>query len=219
MQSFAADLWLDLPGTRGPGRASPIVERMAEEGGPTDEELLALLSNGDGAAFGRFYDRFHESLYRFALRMSGSTALAEDVTQEVFLALIDSPARYDPARGALAPYLYGVARNKLLQRIDRDRPYVPMESAEEEIAPDKHPPLSRLIRSERTALVWKALLALPVHYREAVVLCDLQRLSYAEAAAALGCPVGTVRSLLHRGRELLAERLRAGGPGGGRMVE
>ncbi len=211
MTSLALDGGSALHGTRGAERASPIVREMVEDGGPTDEELLALLETGDVVAFGRFYDRFHESLFRFALRMSGSTSVAEDVTQEVFLALLDRPSRFDRARGGLAPYLYGVARNKLLRRLERDRPYVPVELAPEEIVPASSAALSGLIRRERTGLVWKALLSLPIHYREAVVLCDLQRLSYAEAAASLACPVGTVRSRLHRGREVLAEKLAAGG--------
>jgi RNA polymerase sigma-70 factor (ECF subfamily) len=65
------------------------------------------------------------------------------------------------------------------------------------------------VRRERIDRVRDAVLSLPAHYREAVVLCDLQRLSYQEAAEALECAVGTVRSRLHRGRALLIGKLRA----------
>ena len=70
-------------------------------------------------------------------------------------------------------------------------------------------PLDELTRSELIEGVRQAVLALPQHYRETVVLCDLHELSYQETAAVLGCAVGTVRSRLHRARALLVERLRS----------
>ena len=68
-------------------------------------------------------------------------------------------------------------------------------------------PLNELVREERIDSVRRAVSSLPVRYREVVVLCDLQELSYEDAAAAVGCAVGTVRSRLSRGRALLAEKL------------
>ncbi|HKG23879.1 MAG TPA: sigma factor-like helix-turn-helix DNA-binding protein, partial [Blastocatellia bacterium] len=70
-------------------------------------------------------------------------------------------------------------------------------------------PLGDLTRSEAIESVRQAVLALPPHYREVVALCELQEMSYVDAANALGCAVGTVRSRLHRARALLTERLRA----------
>jgi RNA polymerase sigma-70 factor (ECF subfamily) len=70
-------------------------------------------------------------------------------------------------------------------------------------------PLAGLLRAERIENLRRAVHALPVVYREAVVLCDLEEMSYGDAAAALGCPVGTVRSRLHRARAILAVRLAA----------
>jgi len=69
--------------------------------------------------------------------------------------------------------------------------------------------LGDLTRAESIEALRQAVLTLPVRYREAVVLCDLQELSYADASAALGCAIGTVRSRLHRGRALLATKLAA----------
>ena len=69
-------------------------------------------------------------------------------------------------------------------------------------------PLAGLARRQHVLALRRAVLDLPVKYREAVVLCDLQELTYADAATALGCAIGTVRSRLHRGRALLATRLR-----------
>jgi RNA polymerase sigma-70 factor (ECF subfamily) len=176
-----------------------------------EEDLLRRLSAGDEAAFATLYSRLGSRVYRFALRMSGSTAIAEDVTQEVFLSLIRQPQRFDATRGSLASFLYGMARNQVLRRLERERPYVGLDETPGETAlrPAGDNALTELLRRERVELVWRALLALPPHYREVVVLCELERLSYAEAAAALDCAIGTVRSRLHRGREKLAEKLRA----------
>ncbi len=174
----------------------------------TDEELLALMATGDENAFVALYRRRQGSVYRFALQMCGSESIAEEVSQEVFLALIRESGQYDPARGSVAAYLYGVARNHVLRRLEKDRPYVamPEETSDERVAPDD--PLAELARHEDINAVRRAVLSLPASYREVVVLCDLHEMSYADASAVLRCAVGTVRSRLHRGRALLAEKLR-----------
>jgi RNA polymerase sigma-70 factor (ECF subfamily) len=183
---------------------------------PSDEELLRLILAGDEDAFTALYRRRQGGIYRFALRLSGSEVIAEDVTQEVFLVLVREAALYDPARGSLSSYLYGIARNQVLRHLERDRSYaLVLDEPAEEGAPggeqliSKGDPLSDLTRSEAIESVRQAVLALPAHYREAVVLCDLHEMSYAEAALVLGCAVGTVRSRLHRARSLLLKKLRA----------
>ncbi|HYY57035.1 MAG TPA: RNA polymerase sigma factor [Pyrinomonadaceae bacterium] len=183
---------------------------------PSDDQLLRLVMAGDEDAFTSLYRRRQGGVYRFALHMSGSEAVAEDVTQEVFMVLVREANRYDPSRGSLQAYLYGIARNHVLRRLERDRPFV--QIADEAEAADAAPaegfvaqgdPLKDLLRSEMIESVRQAVLALPSHYREVVVLCDLHEMSYVEAASALSCAVGTVRSRLHRARSMLVERLRA----------
>lgn len=177
-----------------------------------DSELLQRASAGDEAAFVLLYRRRQGSVYRFALRMSGSEAVAEDVTQEVFLALLREAARYDATRSTLASYLFGIARNQVLRRLERERNYTPLPDNEEEEADTLQAvdnPLGDLTRQETIEAVRQAVLALPPHYREVVVLCDLHELSYLETAEALNCAVGTVRSRLHRARALLGEKLRS----------
>jgi len=185
---------------------------------PSDEELLRLMMAGDEAAFTTLYRRRQGGIYRFALRMSGSEAVAEDVTQEVFMALVREGSQFDSARGSLVAYLYGIARNQILRRLERDRFFVPINDVADQgevpgpekfVAPGD--PLGDLTRDEMVGAVRQAVLSLPAHYREVVALCDLQEMSYVEAAAALGCAVGTVRSRLHRARALLVEKLRANG--------
>src|SRR5262245_35679963 len=154
---------------------------------PSDAELLRLIVAGDEPAFTALYRRHQGPVYRFALMMSGAADLAEEVTQEVFLALIREAHRYDSARGALAAYLCGMARNQVLRLLARERPYVPLIEETEE---DETAPITQLIaredqfgdctRKEISRLVRQAVLALPMHYREVVVLCDFQELSLAE---------------------------------------
>jgi len=182
----------------------------------SDAELLQLMLTGDAEALANLYERRQRTIYRFALQMSGSTTIAEDITQEVFLVLIHDGANFDVARGSLNNFLLGVARNHVLRRLQRERFYAPMIETKEHGEHDLLPreltspggPLDDLARTETIESVRKAVLALPERYREVVVLCDLQEMSYAETAEILGCAVGTVRSRLHRARALLINKLR-----------
>jgi RNA polymerase sigma-70 factor (ECF subfamily) len=173
-----------------------------------DATLLRRMSAGDEEAFTALYRRRQGGIYRFALQMSGSEAIAEDVTQEVFLLLIREKSAYDPVRGSVQSFLYGVARNHVLRALERNREG-PMDDEAEPCDPGRGDVLASLTQKEALEAVRQAVLALPTHYREVVVLCDLEEMDYAAAAAALGCSVGTVRSRLHRARSLLTAKLRA----------
>jgi RNA polymerase sigma-70 factor, ECF subfamily len=184
----------------------------------SDYELLRLMMAGDEDAFTTLYKRQQGRIYRFALLMSGSAAIAEDVTQEVFMALLDQPQLYNPARGELATYLYGIARNQVLRRRARERAYISISDQAEDaraihpeqlLAPDN--PLDTFARNELMVAVRKAVLALPARYREVIVLCDFQEVSYAAAASVLGCAEGTICSRLNRARGMMLEKLRAAG--------
>src|SRR5882724_7614976 len=177
----------------------------------SDEELLEAALHGDEAAFTALFRRRQGAIYRFALHMSGEAMVSEDVTQEVFIALLESGGRFDPARGKLLSFLYGIARNLLLRRLEKKRPEDSDTLAEELAADDDV--LDDLTRRETIEAVRSAVLSLPAPYREVVVLCDLENASYEDAAAALECPVGTVRSRLSRGRAMLAQKLGGSVPG------
>ena len=182
----------------------------------SDDRLMARLRAGDEAAFVSVYRHLQGGIYRFALRMCGSETAAEDVTQEVFLALIRDGSGFDPARGTLSAYLYGIARKQVLRHLERSRGDVALDAGDDGV--DAEPAAGEdvaadLLRRESVDAVRAAVLALPRRYREAVVLCDLEEMEYAAAAAVLGCAVGTVRSRLHRGRALLVEKLNRAGAG------
>lgn len=165
---------------------------------------------GDEAAFVALYRRRQAGVYRFALQMSGSESTAEDVTQDVFLTLMRDGGKFDSRRGSVAAFLYGIARNYVLRALDREPQRDAVE--ENEMPAPEAGPLEMLTRTETIEFVRSAVTSLPLHYREVVVLCELHEMDYAQAAAALGCAVGTVRSRLHRARGMLAERLRTEAP-------
>lgn len=179
------------------------------------DDLIARTAAGDRDAFAQLYRRCRPDVYRFALHMSGSPALAEDVVQDVFVAVIEDASRYRPGRSGVVPWLLGIARNHVRRWRSR-RPVLPLPGDETDDGRRmavEIDPIVDLTRQRQGAALTHALLDLPAHYREAIVLCDLQELSYDAAARALGCAIGTVRSRLHRGRALLARGLCGVKPG------
>ena len=169
---------------------------------PSDEQLYCRMGEGDQGALETLYERREPALYRYAFQLSGSRAAAEEVTHEAFLQLIRPESRFNPDRGSLEAYLYGTVRN-LIRALRRNRV---VEGIEEPVAEDDI--LRALIDDEMSRALHLALQELPSPYRDAVLLCDLEERSYEEAASTLGCPVGTIRSRLHRARQLLAARLK-----------
>jgi len=178
-----------------------------------DDVLLRRSAKGDERAFTELYRRHQAPLYRFALRMSGNVWAAEEIVQDVFMTLIREPKKFDPERGALRSFLYGITRNRVMKHLER----APRELLHEELDEDTVgqrglgfealTPAEWAEVHERREQVRAAVLKLPVEFREAVVLCGLEELSYEDAARLLDCPVGTIRSRLHRGRALLLVKL------------
>ena len=163
---------------------------------------------GDRDAFETLYRTHHATVYRFARLMTGSTPIAEDIVQEVFLALMRDASRYDPARASLTTYLYGSARHHTRRRLLRDRLLVRLDEQADLCLPASSiTAADELIKQRDVQHLRRAIVRLPARYREVIVLCDLQDVSYADAAQALRCAIGTVRSRLHRARHLLADKL------------
>lgn len=178
-----------------------------------DDLLLRRTAKGDEEAFALLYRRHQGGLYRFALRMTGNPWAAEEIVQDVFMTLIREPKKYDPTRGSLGALLFGIARNRVLKHLERSPREVPLEEKNEDgtgsgiVLQDSFTPAMWAEKRERMERVRAAVLELPVEFREAVVLCELEEMSYEEAAQRSGCPIGTIRSRLHRGRALLLAKL------------
>ena len=179
----------------------------------SDVELLRLAVAGDEDAFAALYDRLKGSVYRFALHMNGSPTLAEDVTQEAFIALMEEAGKYDESKGQVGAFLLGIARNLVRRAYRTQLRHTPLvneneEGEEVELAlASSHNTVADVLKNETVDLVRDAVQSLPAHYREVVVLCDLCEMSYAEASQQLNCNLGTIRSRLNRAHGLLAKKL------------
>jgi RNA polymerase sigma-70 factor (ECF subfamily) len=145
--------------------------------------------------------------------MTGQPWAAEEIVQDVFMTLVREPRKFDASRGPLGAFLYGIARNRVLKHLERQPREFSLEqrNGEGETGPmevaDGRTPAHWAELRERRDCVRSAVLSLPPEFRETVVLCELEEMSYEEAARVLECPVGTVRSRLHRGRALLVAKL------------
>lgn len=173
-----------------------------------EHHWLKQLLRGDEEAFAALYRVHSGPICRFALQMTGRIDIAEDITQETFLALALHGSRYDAARGPVIAFLFGIARNMVLKRLNKERPAI-----NEEIRDDLEDPedvLEDLSRRESIDAIRRAVLSLPPIYREAIALCELGQTTCEEAALVMGCSVGAVKSRLSRARALLARKLAAG---------
>ncbi|OLE83252.1 MAG: hypothetical protein AUF76_07010 [Acidobacteria bacterium 13_1_20CM_2_65_9] len=171
-----------------------------------DHGLLERVRRGDQQAFSRLYALYQSAIYRYAMHMCGAAA-ADDVVQDTFVALLGRPARYDPSRGSILSYLFGIARHHVSKRLAVCGNESPLDTPDDVV--DDATPLDLVSRDELVGQVRDAIQSLPPAYREAVVLCELQEMDYATAAAIMHCPIGTVRSRLHRAKAMLMTKLAA----------
>ena len=171
-----------------------------------DVRLLAEIVAGVEQSFVELYRRRHNDVYRFVFAMAKSRSFAQDVTQEVFLNVLENAARFDSAKGTVRAWLFGCARHVTLDRLRLERRWTDDMPADVGTLDSDE----RLLADQRVERLHAAIARLPVEYREALVLFELQELTYAETATVLDCPIGTVRSRLHRGRVLLAAMLDEG---------
>ena len=151
---------------------------MTSKGQLSDSELLKLTLAGSEEALSILYCRRQRNIYQFALQMSGSPEISEDVTQEAFMVLIRQGGTFDETRGSLNSFLLGIARNLVRRRINREQFYVSLDGDTDDLRIPDECHQSRnltdeLARDETVELVRKAVLSLPARYREVVVLCDL----------------------------------------------
>ncbi len=194
--------------------------RMPSMGGlqqHTDEDLIELIKGSRrahaDAAMGEIYRRHSSAVYRFASMIASSTEIAGDAMQEAFIWLAaDGASRFDAARGSVAALLCGVARNHVLRLQTADARFLLSEDDDhlnalidaDDSLPDT---FAALDAREREATLHDALAALPHEFREVVILVELEEFTYEEAAATIGCPIGTVRSRLNRAKARMKTHL------------
>jgi RNA polymerase sigma factor (sigma-70 family) len=174
-----------------------------------DSEHMARLAAGDVSALRELYQRHGRSLLRFSAAMCRSRQAAEDLVHDTFVALLREPNLFDPALGSVYGYLCGVLRHRVSRHFRHERRLVALEdeTGSQQQVSSAECPVDEIARSEMTRAFRRAFLELPLQHREVIALCDLEELPYATVANVLNCPVGTVRSRLHRARALLTLRL------------
>lgn len=173
-----------------------------------DEALLTRASTGDEAAFSQLFARYQRQIYLYAERVCGCGS-GDDIVQDTFLAVLRPSGRFDPGKGTVPGYLFGIARHHMIRRLARQG--VTLSEPAEVLAADavspQETPIDTLARERTIDVVRQAVRSLPPAYREVVALCDLQEMDYATVAGVIQCPIGTVRSRLHRARALLLRKL------------
>jgi RNA polymerase sigma-70 factor (ECF subfamily) len=177
----------------------------------SDPELLNAAQHGSSEAIATLYHRHGPLIYRFTLRLSRDAAVAEEITQEVFLALLRDTTRYDVQRGAaLSTWLCGIARRQLWRHLEHTQRFTPIDSPDEPFDPPSpdEGPAELLSRAEAVAALREGLDSLPLILKEVVILCEFEELTYQQVSLILEIPIGTVRSRLHRARARLAILLR-----------
>jgi RNA polymerase sigma-70 factor (ECF subfamily) len=173
---------------------------------PSDEALLAAYLRGDPQAFGQLVNRHERRIYGLCLRILGNREDAEDATQEAFLAALRKAASFRRA-AAFSTWLYRIAVNAATDQARR-RGRARLTTLDPEDAGLTAATGSDLGEAVTAAVaVQTALTQVPEEFRVAVVLCDLYRIPYADAAQILEVPVGTVKSRVFRGRAALADCL------------
>ena len=180
-----------------------------------ERELLARVRRGDEAAFEALVRLYEKRIYTLCFRMCGSAQDAEEAAQDTFLALWRGAAGFRE-EAALSTWLYRLAANAsvdLLRRRKRRAPSLSLddEAAFSDVADASPPPQEEAERRETRRLLQAGLLALPELYREIILLREVEDLSYAEIASITSLELGTVKSRISRGRQLLRNYLSSGG--------
>jgi RNA polymerase sigma-70 factor (ECF subfamily) len=170
-------------------------------------DLVKAARQGKDEALLKLFDEHHLPLFRFAWRLTGSTADAEDIVQDCFLGLLRPECRYDPARTPLRTYLFGAVRNQALKRLRlRDGSTAGSEPA------DHRSPETEALRGELERSVEQAVMQLPQNQREVLLLAHYEQMPLGEIAELLEIELGAVKSRLQRARASLKELLTAFAP-------
>ena len=183
-----------------------------------DAVLMLRVKRGDRVAFAELVEKYKQPVMNLVYRTLRDEAEAEDLAQNVFLQVYKSAKRYE-SRAKFSTWLFTIARNLCLNELRR-RSRHPAESLEEtrgehEDRPQRQYedkkiflPTETLLHGELAQKIEEALAELPENQRTAILLCRQEDLSYEEIAKVLGCSLSATKSLIHRGREVLKQKLK-----------
>jgi RNA polymerase sigma-70 factor, ECF subfamily len=201
MRTYLLDHWTTMPAK---------VDSDNAPAAKDDLTFVRRIADGDPDAAAAVYERHGGLVYRFSLRLSKDKCIAEDVTQEVFLALVRQASDFDAKRGELSTWLCGIARNLVWKHLRSSQRWGSLEDDNDVPSPlsTETNAYDAMERSEMSSLLWRCIEDLPPLLREVLVLCEFEELSYQATAAVTMVPLGTVRSRLSRAKARLARSLR-----------
>jgi RNA polymerase sigma-70 factor, ECF subfamily len=208
---------------RAPGaRLQPENEQMRQKPHPAalerlaDEDLMTLVDRKDPDAFEVFYDRHGGAAYSLAHRIVGDRGVAEDVTQEAFLSIWRSKARFDPARGSVRSWALGIARNRAIDALRHSARPVPKLDFDDEVVLEAQPAGERTeaeaIRRDTAGRLRQALGLLPRDQSQVIELAYFGGFSHREIADMVGAPLGTIKGRMRLGLEKIRATLAEGIP-------
>ena len=176
-----------------------------------DSDLAVRLTNGDEAALREAYRALAPAVFALAMRVLANQALAEEVTQDVFVRLWEQPARFDPTRGSLRSFLLAMTHSRAVERVRAEESMRRRhESAQQEPVPTPDDDPSReLVAHDVRRAIRHALSMLPDDQRVAIEMAYYEGLSYREVATALGEPEGTVKYRIRMGMQKMRAALQA----------
>jgi RNA polymerase sigma-70 factor (ECF subfamily) len=178
-----------------------------------EANLIEKIAQGDESAFNEIYRCYRNRVYGFIYRMTSNRAVAEDITHEVFVVLIENPRRYQTERGSLLTFLCAIARNHVMNYLRRkhnlDVGFDEFENFDTLEDETKGNPLADLLNQELAARIDTCITALPPLQREVIILREFQELSYEEIARVTEAELSAVKTRLHRARQTLARQLAA----------
>ena len=179
-----------------------------------DEELMPLVGRKDAEAFEVLYDRHGGVAYSLAYRIVGDRAAAEEVTQEAFLSVWRSGARFDAARGSVRSWLLSVVRNRAIDFLRSKAGRAPKLDFDDDSALEQRPAAERTeeeaLRRETAVEVRGAIGKLPGEQAKVIELAYFGGFSHSEIAAILGLPMGTVKGIMRLGLEKIRGELAEG---------
>jgi RNA polymerase sigma-70 factor (ECF subfamily) len=179
-----------------------------------DEELMPLVSDRDPEAFEVLYDRHGGVAYSLAYRIVGDRAAAEEVTQEAFISVWRSGARFDATRGSVRSWLLSVVRNRAIDFLRSKAGRAPKLVFDDDSALEQRPAAERTeeeaLRRETAGEVRGALGALPREQSQVIELAYFGGFSHSEIAEILGLPMGTVKGRMRLGLEKIRAELAEG---------
>jgi RNA polymerase sigma-70 factor (ECF subfamily) len=183
-----------------------------------DEDLMTLVDEKDPDAFAVVYDRHGGAAYSLAHRIVGDASMAEDVTQEAFLSIWRSTARFDAARGSVRAWVLGIVRNRAIDALRRSARPAPKLDLDDEAVLDTQPAEQRTeveaIRRETAGRLRQALGLLPREQSQVIELAYFGGFSHSEIADMLGAPIGTIKGRMRLGLEKIRTTLAEGFPEG-----